>query len=336
MMEERIEDRISLLNALSIYKNVQSSRLALTVRLINILRDKVAPNLSDFPDLKWGNDVLTLLQKKKYKAIAEGMIKAKIPTPDFLENIVLIIRQKRKEELKLLRELDKITQQHPFRIYYLDHVVGLSSVSFAYILGYLAPLDRFANPSKLFKYCGWAFDMICQNCNKLYLKPETRIEWEKRLKEANKEPSKFICSCKNPQIKYVPQKKRKNMLITFNDTLKQGFYNIAENFIKLKAKSYYGQRYDVYKIEGLEKYPDYPAWRVRYYAIRKTIREFLYHLWVMWHYVMLGKEPPCGLYAQDILEHSEITPPVVDVNGVVKFNNIDEFKEWLSHLNIGK
>lgn len=316
--------RIDLRN----FRDIQQERIENENRIINFIRDYIKPRIEkkkdryvlpdDLKYLNWDDNTLALIYDGKegnYRKVADLIASYKIRTPIEIANLVWYYNRLSEEEKEMLNRIDAETRELEFRFLYLDNIIAVGQTTSAEIVANLVPLSKFSNPSKVFRFTGWGFDMLCKKCNKLYFDGENKLIWEKRVKKMNKDPKKYLCYCDEPDIVNVPQVKRAGRLLTFNPQVKTFFYVVASNFIKNKSRgSYYGKRYDIYKREGRRKYPDYPDWRIRKYAIRKTIREFLGHIWMAWFYIMEKKHPPASVYAIDVLKHDpkHLSYPVVD------------------------
>lgn len=92
----------------------------------------------------------------------------------------------------------------------------------------------------------------------------------------------------------------------YNRRLKTALYLLGESFIKQRSK--YREVYDHYKKLYAEvKHPEWPAWRIHRTAMRKMIKRFLAHLWLVWRELEgLPTRPP---YAHEYLGHTSIDDP---------------------------
>lgn len=318
--ERKYEVRVLLEN----YKDIQEIRKGLGNRITCFLRDYIAPKITksrdiyilpkDMKYLEWNDEILQMLHKKKFMKVTELISNVKIRCPREIANLVWSYNRHMELEKETYDKLDAFSKEHPFRRLYLNNIKGIGAIACTGILAWLAPLSRFNTPSKLWKYAGWGMEKFCTNCNKIYLEAESRQRWEEILTNQNKDPKKYICYCNEPELTTMVQKKRKGVLMTFSPQIKSSFYVIAENFIRNKNRgSYYGRMYDEYKWEARAKYKDWNDGHIRSYAIRKMVREFLTHIWMAWWYIMEKQNPPTSIYAKDILKHSDISYPVVDV-----------------------
>jgi len=95
-------------------------------------------------------------EEKKYAYIAELICKEKIDVPEDLEDIVWLFSQLYSIEKQLYKRIDEFSKDHPFRMKYLNNIIGIGPIFASGIIAWLAPLSRFTTVSKLWKYCGLA------------------------------------------------------------------------------------------------------------------------------------------------------------------------------------
>ena len=304
------------------YKDIQGMRIESENRITNFLRDKIAPLIHKKKDkyileasagVDWNSDILAMMIDKKYKKITEMIADTKISVPIKISNMVWFYNRLRENEKELYDIIDNFSRENIYRRIYLNNIRGIGAITSSGIIAYLSPLSRFNNPSKLWRYTGWGMDAICKKCGKMYFDKDTRDKWVEMLKKQKKDPDKYICFCNEPDVEYLPQKKRVGKLITYNPRLKDFFYVVVRNFIMNKRKSYYGRKYDVYKHEAMKKHSDWSEGHARMHAIRKIVKEFQVHLWMAWWFIVEKKEPPANPYVIDIMKHRDLTYPVVDV-----------------------
>jgi len=307
------------------YKDIQYRRIRTYNSITNFVRDKIKPLIEKKGDklvlpkeliyLNWNDEILdTIYNTNKYSKITDSILSGNIQFPYEITRLVWLCHRYIEFEKEVYNEIDAFSRENKFRYLYLDKIKGVGAIAASGIIAWLSPLSRFSNPSKLWKYTGWGMEAVCNKCGKVYLQGESKSNWERILKGQNKDPDKYLCYCSNPEIEYVPQRKKRGILMTYNPKIKDFFYVIAGVFIRNKSRgSYYGKKYDVYKAEARAKHSGWTDGHVRSYAIRKMIREFQTHIWMAWWFIMEEKQPPANPYVIDRMKHADLTYPMVDI-----------------------
>jgi len=190
------------------------------------------------------------------------------------------------------------------------------------LIGIIQGPEAFDNISRLWSYFGLAVVDWCAECNRPWYEPRRKAQKletiARRLKDANdrkvvKEKKDFeviarkmVCNCEAPKLKKTTQKHHEGVLGDYNPEAKTLAFKIGVQFVKQGA--YYRELYDKYRAE-YESRDDLKAeiekkkgkrskgkgangettevqtkgtMHIHLMAQRKTVKDFLSDLWVVW------------------------------------------------------
>jgi len=185
------------------------------------------------------------------------------------------------DQLKTLEEeagamIAEEVERHPLWENYLRFVKGIGPTFAGALIGIIHSADRFDTISKLWAYAGYA------------VSPDGRAV-----------------------------RRRRGERLRYNPKLKTLMWKIAVSWLKAHKRgfSFYGHMYEVYKRiyqakaeRGEVKNPT--PLHIHYMAMRRAIKLFLSHLWLIWRLVEgLPIRPP---YVVEKLGHKGFIRPVVD------------------------
>lgn len=236
-----------------------------------------------------------------------------------------VIEQVEGLEKNILNEL--MAQIQKVRIYaWLQQVEGIGPIISAGLISALQSPDRFANPSKMTRFCGLAPVDWCKECDKRYIEPSKKNQWasaeaarieerksksKKNVKKKQKDIMKLLCDCEEPEVIQVAEKKVKGLPIHYNPFLKTlTTYKIGYlGFVM--HKGFYRSYYDKYRAEEDLKHPDLSDGQRFARARRKTVKLFIQHFWNAWRRSNgLGIVTP---YVMITGNHNYIKPPHEDI-----------------------
>ncbi len=203
----------------------------------------------------------------KPSIIAELIVEGKIEYPDEIENIVWLHNNLYEIEKNLVKRLDEITKDHPLRLHFLDRIRGIGPVLAAALIGWLSPIERFPNISKLWAYCGLAPGQKRRKGEKVNYNPKLKSLMWKIATSFEKQPS---------------EKSRYRRLYEYK-------------------KEYLMNRKDLKS--ALERGEKGAKLHIRLLALRFTVKRFLADLWVEWR--KLEGLPITKPYAHEKLGHEE-------------------------------
>jgi len=249
-------------------------------------------------------------------------------------------------EAKIKDDIERQVKLYPIH----EWIIGQRGLSYdlaGQLIGLIQDISKFDNVSKLWAYFGLGVIDLCQDCGKRYYPINQRAEkiihisqrlmeqYEKKIvKEGSAEFSQkakdMLCSCIEPHIKKVSQKRLTGALIDYNPQAKMVAYKIEDQFVKQgdlyrklfdQFKAEYALREDLkaeqdlkkgkrVKIKNGETTETKGTGHINQMARRKMVKIFLQHLWITWR--TMEKLPVSKPYAIDILGHSDyIEPPSI-------------------------
>jgi hypothetical protein len=244
-------------------------------------------------------------------------------------------------ELLMKDTADTQTRLYPIHEWIIEQK-GLSFDLAGQLIGIIQDINRFDNISKLWSYFGLSVMEVCETCGKRYYpinqKAEKIIHIAERLKEQSdkkivkdkqdtnnfeEKAKEMLCSCTDPVLKKVSQRKLTGALLDYNPQGKMLAYKVGAQFVK--QGDFYRKLYDQYKREyelredlkleidskkgkvtkkGVSK----GTGHIHNMAQRKMVKIFLSHLWTKWREI--EGLPVTMPYVIARLGHSDyIAPP---------------------------
>lgn len=208
---------------------------------------------------------------------------------------------------------------------WLKGISGIDVCSAGGLLAWIGDIARFASISKLYSYSGLATIKRCQECKKRYFEfpgdkahyIERYLNFQKRAHKARKEKGgrfnkkphlkaveKLICSCDSPEPKTIAEKKKRGEPAMWNQKLKSHCWKIGKNFVR--SGKQYRKYYDKVKAKYQKKFPKFSKGHIDNMAMRKTVKLFMAHLWIVWR--QLEGLPTRSPYPVEKLGHKYIPP----------------------------
>lgn len=215
------------------------------------------------------------------------------------------------------------------------------------LIGIIQTSGNFDNISSLWSYFGLAVVDWCTECNRPWYAPPKKVQKletiARRLKEANErkvvkekkdfdaEARKNVCNCEVPKLKKTTQKHHEGVLGDYNPEAKTLAFKIGTQFVKQgayyrelydKNRAYYESRDDL-KAEIQQKKGKKAKGKgangestevetkgtkhIHLMAQRKTVKDFLSDLWVVWR--QLEGLPRTDPYVIAIGGHGKVRSP---------------------------
>jgi hypothetical protein len=199
---------------------------------------------------------------------------------------------------------------YPIYNEWLSSLYGIGPIITAGLLANIQDISKFDNISKLWQYAGFGMNTYCSKCDEY-----TYIIKKYESKKAKKlQPFKNCPNC-NSQTTPVIAKRMPGYMSNWNDKFKVLCWKVGQSFEKQGTKSSYYKLYKQIKEEEHRNHPEkikengktrFNDGHLRNRALRKTIKIFLAHLWVVWRSIEgLEVSQP---YVNTILGHDVISP----------------------------
>jgi len=202
----------------------------------------------------------------KPSTIAYSMVKSKIKQPKEISELIWYHNSLHETEKQLAKRLDAWSKHHPLRINFLSRIQGIGPILSSALIAWLSPIERFANISKLWSYCGMAPGQKRKRGAKLNYNPHLKtLMWK-------------IASS------FEKQKAEKSRYRRIYDEKKQ----------------YYLNRDDLKR--AIDEKKKGAKLHVRLMAMRYTAKRFLADLWLFWR--RLEGLPVTEPYAIGVMGHS--------------------------------
>jgi hypothetical protein len=156
---------------------------------------------------------------------------------------------------------------------FLQHIEGLGIYDALQLVTIIKDIERFGTVSNLWSYSGFAPILYCKDCRKPY-------EFKGKYK---------ACSCSDPELAHMSERRIRGVPPTYNEELKKLLINVGTKLIR--RDGYYRDKFFNYRDYEYKENPQLTDIHIENRAKRKTIKLFLYHLFVAW-YLVKGLNPP--------------------------------------------
>lgn len=236
-----------------------------------------------------------------------------------------VIKQVEELESRIGGELQSHVES--LRIYgWLRLINGIGPTISIGLISALQTPEKFNNPSKMIRMCGLAPVEWCKECNHRYVPSSERETWaydeavriEERkaddkqdVEKKQKDILKLLCSCEEPEVFHVAERKVRGLPIHYSPFLKTLTTYKVGHLGFIMHKGFYRNYYDKFRAEEDKKHPDLSDGHRMARARRKAVKLFITHFWNAWRRSMgLSITTP---YVMKVGGHNYIPPPYENV-----------------------
>lgn len=198
---------------------------------------------------------------------------------------------------------------------WLAKLYGIGPIITAGLIANIENPAKFDKISSLWQYCGFGMLKYCTNCDEPVSIPFEFKNKENEVKKSKKLASLSNCPKCGSETKPMIQRRYTGYVSNWNDKAKVLCWKIGQSFEKQGPKSAYYNFYKKIKEEEKARNPEkikengktmFNDGHIRNRALRKTIKLFLAHLWVVWREI--EGLPVSDPYVGQVLNHNVIKP----------------------------